>query len=84
MKYPHAVKVDALLETLDNIVQELQKAVGFFDQSVWALLEEHAADPASDDIPEMLIEAGKDSQEIARLFTMAQAALADVAKEIIA
>ena len=73
-----------MLDNMDELMDELRSRVSTCDQVMFALYEEAEDDPASTEIPGLLIDAGKELAALGLSVMAAQALLGDIAKELLA
>ena len=73
-----------MLDNMDELMDELRSRVSTSDQVMFALYEEAEDDPASTEIPGLLIDAGKEIAALGLSVMAAQALLGDIAKELLA
>lgn len=74
----------AMLDSMDELLDELRGRLSSCDQVCFALCEEAEEDPNSTEIPGLLIDAGKEIGGLHLAVMALQGTMADIAKELLA
>lgn len=77
-------ELTAMLDSMDELMDELRSRISTADQVCFALYEEAEDDPTSKEIPGLLVDAGKELGALGLSVMAAQALLGDIAKELLA
>lgn len=72
-----------MLDSMDELLDELRGRINTCDQVCFALCEEAADEPNSTEIPALLVEAGKEISGLYLAVLALQGLMNDIAKELL-